>query len=102
MSLMVMVSVPSEAAQALARALVQERLAACVQALPVQSVYRWEGEVQEAAEVVLLIKTVGERYTDLERRVCELHPYEVPEIVALPVDRMLPAYQSWLMEQTRP
>ena len=100
--LTVMISVPAEQAEALARALVEERLAACVQALPIRSVYRWEGEVKEAQEVLLLAKTVGESYHDLEARVRELHPYDVPEIVALPVDRLNPDYQSWLRGELLP
>ncbi|MFC6591569.1 divalent-cation tolerance protein CutA [Deinococcus lacus] len=100
--LVVMVTVPAEAAEAIAHSLVQERLAACVQAGAVQSVYRWQGEVKESREVLLLIKTAGERYTELERRIQELHPYDLPEIVALPVDRALPEYQSWLMSAVHP
>lgn len=101
MSLMVMITVPEGQAEALARTLVEERLAACVQATPVRSMYRWEGAVQQSTEVLLLVKTVGERYTDLEARVRELHPYEVPEILALPIDRMSPQYSEWLLEATK-
>ncbi|MBB5234421.1 divalent-cation tolerance protein CutA [Deinococcus budaensis] len=101
MSLVVLVTVPSGRAHELARTLVHERLAGCVNVLPgVHSVYRWEGEVAEEPETLLLVKTTGERYPDLESRIRGMHPYEVPEIVALPFDRALPEFQSWLREAT--
>lgn len=99
MSLVVLVTIPPERAHELARTLVAERLAGCVNILPgVQSVYRWQGEVAEDPETLLLIKTVGEQYPALEERIRSLHPYEVPEIVALPFDRALPEFQTWLRE----
>ena len=99
MSLVVLVTLPPERAQELARTLVAERLAGCVNILPgVQSIYRWEGEVAEDPESLLLIKTVGEQYPALEARIKSLHPYEVPEIVALPFDRASPEFQSWLRD----
>ena len=101
MSLVVLVTLPPERATELARTLVAERLAGCVNVLPgVQSVYRWEGEVAEDRETLLLIKTTGERYPELEARIREMHPYEVPEIVALPWDRALPEFQTWLLDVT--
>ena len=103
MSLVVLVTVPPERAHELARTLVGERLAGCVNVLAgVQSIYRWEGEVAEDPETLLVIKTTGEQYPALEARVRSLHPYEVPEIVALPFDRALPEFQSWLREVTGP
>lgn len=97
MSLVVMVTVPPAGAAELARALVEHRLAGCVNLLPgVQTIYRWGGEVAEEAETLLLIKTNGERYPELERFIKEHHPYEVPEIVALPVDRASPEFLRWL------
>ncbi|WP_291427055.1 divalent-cation tolerance protein CutA [Deinococcus sp.] len=99
MSLVVLVTVPPERAPEMARTIVAERLAGCVNILPgVQSVYRWEGEIAEDPEVLLLIKTTGEKYPDLEKRLKELHTYEVPEIFALPFDRALPEFQTWLRE----
>ena len=99
MSLVVLVTLPPERAQELARTLVTERLAGCVNILPgVQSIYRWEGEVAEDPESLLLIKTVGEQYPALEARIKSLHPYEVPEIVAVPFDRASPEFQSWLRD----
>ncbi|WP_034408243.1 divalent-cation tolerance protein CutA [Deinococcus murrayi] len=101
MSLVVLVTLPPEQAPALARTLVAERLAGCVNVLPgLQSVYRWEGEVAEDREALLLIKTTGERYPELEARIRAMHPYEVPEIVALPWDRALPEFQTWLLDAT--
>lgn len=103
MSLVVLVTVPPERAQELARTLVTERLAGCVNVIgTVHSIYRWEGDVVEDPEALLLIKTNGERYPELEARIRAMHPYEVPEIVALPFDRALPEFQSWLLEATRP
>jgi Uncharacterized protein involved in tolerance to divalent cations len=99
MSLVVLVTLPPERAQELARTLVTERLAGCVNILPgIQSIYRWDGEVAEDPESLLLIKTVGEQYPALEGRIKSLHPYEVPEIVALPFDRASPEFQSWLRD----
>ncbi|THF86200.1 divalent-cation tolerance protein CutA [Deinococcus sp. KSM4-11] len=99
MSLVVMVTIPPERAHDLARTLVAEHLAGCVNVIGgVQSVYRWQGEIAEDPETLLLIKTSGERYPELEARIKSLHPYEVPEIIALQFDRALPEFQSWLRE----
>ena len=96
----VLVTAPSpEVATTLGRTLVDERLAACVNVVPgVTSIYRWQGRREEAEECLLVIKTEAARYAALERRVLELHPYSVPEILALPVDTGAPAYVEWLME----
>jgi periplasmic divalent cation tolerance protein len=89
-------------AQQLARALVEQRLAACVNMLPaVHSIYRWEGAVEEAAEVTLLIKTTTARYPALEQAIVALHPYELPEVIAVPVSAGLPAYLGWIARETR-
>ncbi len=73
------------AARAAAEVLVSERLAACVNLLPgVESIYRWESKVEHSAEVLAVIKTTAARYADMEQRLRALHPYEVPEIIALP------------------
>ena len=97
-ALVVLVTTPSaDTALELGRALVDERLAACVNVLPgVTSIFRWEGKRQEAAETLLLIKTGRERYPALERRVLELHPYSVPEVLALSVEAGAPAYVRWV------
>lgn len=102
MPIVVLVTVPPDAARNLARTLVEERLAACVNVLPgLQSVYRWEGEVAEESETLLLVKTTRDRYDAMETRLLELHPYDVPEIVALPIEKGLPAYMAWLADSTR-
>ncbi len=86
-----------EQARAIAAVLVERRLAACVNLLPgVESIYRWEGKVERAGEVLAVIKTT--RYPELEAALEELHPYEVPEILAVPVAAGLAGYLKWLGE----
>jgi periplasmic divalent cation tolerance protein len=98
-SLVVLVTAPPEGAQELGRTLVDERLAACVNVLPgVTSIYIWEGRREEAAESLLVIKTRTERYAELERRVLQLHPYSVPEVLALPVEAGAPAYVRFIQD----
>jgi periplasmic divalent cation tolerance protein len=101
-ALLVLTNVPDEAtARALARHLVAQRLAACVNVLaPCRSVYRWEGALEDASEVPLLIKTTGARYAALETAIRERHPYELPEIVAVPLVRGLPGYLDWIAAET--
>ncbi len=90
-----------ERAREAAGLLLDERLAACVSVLPpVESHYVWEGERRCEEEVAVLIKTVAERYPRLEERLRERHPYAVPEIVAVPVARGLPAYLEWVAQQS--
>ena len=102
-TLLVITNCPDEAiANAIALAIVEEKLAACVNILPrVQSVYRWQGSIESASEVPLLIKTTAGRYTELETAIRALHPYDVPEIIALPIAQGLPAYLDWLAAETR-
>lgn len=102
--LLVMSSLPDQAAaQQLARTLVERRLAACVSVLaPCTSVYRWQGSVEKTAEVPVLIKTTAARYAELESALRALHPYELPEIIAVPVLRGLPAYLDWVAGETIP
>jgi periplasmic divalent cation tolerance protein len=91
-----------ESAAALANALVDERLAACVNVLPsCKSIYRWKGKIENATEVTLLIKTRTDLYAYVQRYITAHHPYELPEVVALPVQAGLPAYLSWVVEETR-
>jgi periplasmic divalent cation tolerance protein len=91
----------ADVAGRIARALVGEGLAACVSVLPgVTSVYRWEGEVRTDAEVQLLIKTTAARLPVLIDRVRELHPYELPEVIAVPVIGGLPDYLQWVQTCT--
>ncbi len=101
--LLVLTNLPNRAdADALAQFLVENRLAACVNILaPCHSIYRWKGAVETAEEVPLLIKTVETRYPALEAALRERHPYEIPEIVALPVTGGLPEYLAWLVAETQ-
>jgi periplasmic divalent cation tolerance protein len=101
-NLLIITNCPDEeVANAIALAVVEEKLAACVNILPrVQSVYRWQGAVESASEIPLLIKSTAENYPALEQRIAELHPYEVPEIIALPITHGLPAYLNWLAAET--
>ena len=86
-----------EAASQLAERLVGESLAACINCLPgVTSVYRWEGKVTRDSEVLLLIKTTADRFETLKARLLELHPYELPELIAVPVERGHEAYLAWV------
>ena len=103
-ALLVFTNMPDQAsAEILAAALVTQRVAACVNVLaPVHSVYRWKGAVEAASEVPLLIKTTTERYAMLEQAIVAGHPYELPEIVAVPVEMGLPAYLDWVAAETRP
>lgn len=100
--LLVFTTLPdADSARQLAAGLVEQRLAACVSVLaPCRSVYRWQGAVETADEVPLLVKTTRERYAALEAAILESHPYELPEIVAVPVDRGLPAYLAWIAAET--
>ena len=102
--LVVMTNAPDrETAEQLADALVQEKLAACVNILaPCQSVYRWQGAVERAEEVPMLIKTAQDRYAALQRRLVELHPYDVPEVLAWRPQAGWPAYANWVFAETRP
>lgn len=99
---LVITTLPDEtSAHALAKALVESRLAACVNMLAAcRSIYRWQGAVEEATEVPLLIKARAERYDELEALILSRHPYQVPEIIAFPIERGLPAYLAWADENT--
>ncbi|GIZ53409.1 divalent-cation tolerance protein CutA [Noviherbaspirillum aridicola] len=102
-TLLVISNLPdAQSAETLARALVEQGLAACVNILPaVRSVYRWQGAIEDATEVTLFIKTAAHRYPELETAVRRLHPYEVPELIALPITAGLPAYLQWVIGETR-
>lgn len=101
--LLVLTNVPDEeTAEEIAQALLRERLAACVNVLaPCRSVYRWQGDVEEADEIPLLIKTTVDRHAALQARLVELHPYDVPEVLAWRPDAVFPAYASWVIGETR-
>jgi periplasmic divalent cation tolerance protein len=88
-------------AETIGRALVSERLAACINILgDVQSIYQWKGSVETSAEVALIAKTRADLFVKLSSRVAELHSYDVPCIVAYPMTSALPAYLNWLETET--
>ncbi|RJG07308.1 divalent-cation tolerance protein CutA [Noviherbaspirillum cavernae] len=102
-AILVLTNVPdAAAARTIARELVELRLAACVNILPaVQSIYHWQGEVEEATEVTLLVKTVQSRYAALEAAIKAAHAYDVPEIIAVPIVGGLPRYLDWIVQETK-
>ncbi len=98
----VLCTAPSEAAESLASKLVEERVAACVNVLPgVMSVYRWKGAVERAGEALLVVKTSGDALSALVARLRALHPYEVPEIVAIEPAHVDAAYAAWVDAETK-
>ena len=100
-TLLVLTNLPDRAAaERLADMLVAKNLAACVNLLaPCRSVYRWKGALQHDEEHPLLIKTTAERYGALEEALRAAHPYELPEIIAVPIERGLPAYLAWVASE---
>ncbi|MCK4461472.1 MAG: divalent-cation tolerance protein CutA [candidate division Zixibacteria bacterium] len=97
----VFVSIPREEAKKFARKLVEERLAACVNIVPkMESYYWWDGKVLEDSESLLLIKTTAARFDDLQQYIVDRHPYDLPEIVALPITEGLEGYLKWVAEET--
>ncbi|WP_263768418.1 divalent-cation tolerance protein CutA [Propionivibrio soli] len=102
-TLLVLTNLPDiETANALAEKIVEKRLAACANILsPCHSIYRWKGVVESVDEVPLLIKTTEACYPALEKAICEGHPYETPEIIAVPITRGLPGYLAWVMAETQ-
>lgn len=101
-ALLVLTTCPDpDSAEALASALVERRLAACVNIMsPCHALYRWQGKIERASEVPLLIKTSEARYAELEAEIRARHPYELPEVIALPIARGLPAYLQWVANET--
>lgn len=104
MNLLVLTNVPDRGvAERLADMLIERRLAACINILaPCRSVYRWKDAVQHDEEHPMLIKTTAERYPALEAALREGHPYELPEIIAVPIERGLAAYLAWVGAETQP
>ncbi|ABZ75246.1 CutA1 divalent ion tolerance protein [Shewanella halifaxensis HAW-EB4] len=102
--LLVITSCPSEEqAKILARELVKNKLAACVQiSQGITSVYEWQGELCEEQEFSLQIKCLAQHYSAIEHTLSKLHPYDVPELIAVPVTQGLPAYFDWIKETTQP
>lgn len=100
--LLILCNTPDEAcAEHIARTLVERQIVACVNVMAAcQSVYRWQDTLETTREIPLLIKTRAERYAAVEAAIRELHPYEVPEIIALPVTAALPAYLDWVRQES--
>lgn len=93
----------AESARTLARALVEERLAACVTiGASVESMYHWQGAIETAHEVPLIVKTRGELFDAVATAIRSRHPYELPEILAVPINDGLPAYLAWIDAETGP
>jgi periplasmic divalent cation tolerance protein len=102
--IVILCTAPDEAtAEKLAQGLVEARLAACVNAIPgVRSFYRWQGKIESDAEVQLVIKTRPERFSEIAKWLEEHHPYEVPEIIALPTEAVSDAYLEWAIASLSP
>jgi periplasmic divalent cation tolerance protein len=101
-AIVVLVTAPPDRAAELARSIVEARVAACVAiSTPIRSIYRWQGEIHDDAEVQLVIKTTRAHFAGLEAYVRANHPYEVPEILALPVVAGSAPYLAWLRTETR-
>ena len=90
-----------EEAASIGKKLIEERLAACVNILPVKSVYRWEDSIEEDSEVVMFIKTRSSRAEEVSERVKSLHSYDIPCIVVLPIQQGNPDYLQWIEESTK-
>lgn len=101
--LLVMTNMPdADSAQVLGRQIVEARVAACVSQLaPCVSTYEWRGSIETSIEVPLLIKTTRAAYPELEKLISLAHPYELPEIIAVPVEVGLPAYLAWINSETQ-
>ena len=101
--LLVLTTMPDEtSAKILARTLVSEKLAACINLLPqMTSIYEWKGVSEEGTEHLLLIKSTARAYPGLEAAIREIHPYELPEIIATPISHGLPDYLNWIVERTQ-
>ena len=99
---LVLTTLPNaDAAAGLARALVEEKLAACCNIIPaVRSIYRWQDKLHDDNEVLMIIKTRSEQMERLKNRILELHPYAVPEVLALPVESGYSGYLEWLAQST--
>lgn len=102
-ALVVLTTLPNaEAAAALAKTIVEEHLAACGNILPgVRSIYRWQAKIHDDPETLVLFKTQRAVFERLRARIVELHPYELPEVVALPIEQGHAAYLDWILRETR-
>ncbi|HEX6559536.1 MAG TPA: divalent-cation tolerance protein CutA [Longimicrobiales bacterium] len=94
---LLMTAPSAESAEAITRTLVEEHLIACGNiTMPIASIYRWQGEIERASEVLVIMKTTEDAAADVIRRVSELHPYELPEVLSLPVDSGHARYIDWV------
>jgi periplasmic divalent cation tolerance protein len=102
-ALVVLVTAPSpEIAATIARACVESRVAACGNVVPgLRSIYRWEGKVQDDAEALLVLKTTRDRFDALREKVLALHPYQVPEVIAVGIEAGSAPYLAWITAETR-
>ncbi len=102
-AILVMTTLPNrEGAVRMAQDLIDAGLAACVNVLaPCTSIYHWQGKTESAEEFPLLVKTSSARYAELEQKIRQQHPYELPEIISVPIDNALPEYLHWIETETR-
>ncbi len=101
--IVVLVTAPPDRAAAIASHLVENRLVACVNIVPaVRSIYRWQGKIEDDSECLLVMKTVRERFDELRTAVRQVHPYTVPEIIALPVVDGFDGYLTWVRDSVGP
>ncbi len=87
-------------AKAIATAVIEARLAACAQSMPISSCYRWEGKVVNDSELLMLFKTTADKYPALEAKILSLHSYDTPEIIRLPIDGGFGKYLTWIEKET--
>ena len=101
-AMLVLTTLPnSDVAAEMAKKVVGERLAACANILPaLRSIYRWQGKLQDENEVLVLLKTRQQQFERLKQRIVELHPYDVPEVIAIPVEQGHKAYLDWIASET--
>lgn len=89
-------------AQEIAKTLLEKHLVACINIVPqIQSLYEWKGDIVNDSEVLLIMKTQAKHYADIENMLLQLHPYEVPEIITLPIQTGLPSYLDWIQSVTQ-
>ncbi|MDR0512505.1 MAG: divalent-cation tolerance protein CutA [Treponema sp.] len=101
-SIIIATTADKESARIIARTLVERRLAACAQMLPIESVYLWQGKVNEESEIALHIKSRTALFDEVKAAILEVHAYEVPEIVQIPITNGLPEYLTWIGDCTKP
>jgi periplasmic divalent cation tolerance protein len=101
-AMLVLTTLPNaDAAAEMAKSIVEERLAACANLFPaLRSIYRWQARLEDQNEVLVLFKTRQEHFDRLRARILELHPYEVPEVLAIPVEQAYQPYLDWLARET--